>query len=134
MKRTLFALLEEAGPEQVLDILMSLCEKYPYLAEDIEFIMQPKLIKNSQAYYNKLAKKAIDTNSWSKFPNKGVKGLEKMVEKIRFLETVGNHLEAAKLAKAVLDIIARCKRNYNSQNQEELAAIQDKLGRYNQSG
>jgi hypothetical protein len=123
-------ILVDAERDQLVDILLSLCEKYPNLGEDIEFLLYPKAIKNPQSYYNKLVKRAIDTNSWSHFPNKGVRGLEEMTEKINFLEKIHNDPEATKLAKAVLDIIARAKRNYNNQNQEELENIKYKLRRY----
>jgi hypothetical protein len=123
-------ILVEAERDQLVDILLSLCEKYPNLGEDIEFLLYPKAIKNPQSYYNKLVKRAIDTNSWSHFPNKGVRGLEEMVDKINFFEKIHNYPEATKLAKAVLDIIARAKRNYNNQNQEELENIKYKLRRY----
>jgi hypothetical protein len=122
--------LVDAEHDQLIDILLALCEKYPNLGEDIEFLLHPKAIKNPQSYYNKLVKRAIDTNSWSHFPNKGVKGLSEMTDKVSFLEKIGNDMEAVKLAKAILDIIARAKRNYNNQNQEELENIKYKLRRY----
>ncbi|MBC7471818.1 MAG: hypothetical protein H7196_00930 [candidate division SR1 bacterium] len=124
-------ILIDAERDQLLDILLALCEKYPNLGEEIEFLLYPKTIKNPQSYYNKLVKRTIDTNSWSHFPNKGVKGLLEMVDKIIFFEKINNDLEGIKLAKAVLDIIARTKRNYNNQNAEELEEISYKLRRYN---
>lgn len=130
MKPKMKTFLEEADKDQLLEILTSLCDKYKYLSEEIEFLLHPKNIKNPQSYYNKLVKKAIDTNSWSKFPNKGVKGLEEMLAKLEFLEKIGNRLEAEKLAKPILEVVARCRRNYNSQNQEELTSIKSKLTRY----
>ena len=130
MKPKIKTLLEEADQDQLLEIIMALCEKYKQLPEEIEFILSPKNIKNPQSYYNKLVKKAIDTNSWSKFPNKGVKGLQEMVTKLDFLEKIGNIFEAQKLAKAILDIITRCKRKYNSQNEDSLLEIKIKLQRY----
>ena len=130
MKPKIKTLLEESDQDQLLEIIMALCEKYKQLPEEIEFILSPKKVKNPQSYYNKLVKKAIDTNSWSKFPNKGVKGLEEMAVKLEFLEKIGNTLEAQKLAKSILDIISRCKRKYNSQNEDSLLEIKIKLQRY----
>jgi hypothetical protein len=130
MKPKIKTLLEESDQDQLLEIIMVLCEKYKQLPEEIEFILSPKNVKNPQSYYNKLVKKAIDTNSWSKFPNKGIKGLEDMLNKLQFLEKIGNIFEAQKLAKAILDIIARCKRKYNSQNEEQLLNIKIKLQKY----
>ncbi|MEI6728420.1 MAG: hypothetical protein WCK98_02140 [bacterium] len=130
MKPKIKTLLEEADQDQLLEIIMALCDKYKQLPEEIEFILSPKNIKNPQSYYNKLVKKAIDTNSWSKFPNKGVKGLQEMVTKLDFLEKIGNIFEAQKLAKAILDIISRCKRKYNSQNEDLLLEIKIKLQQY----
>jgi hypothetical protein len=123
-------ILLDAEHDHIVDILLTLCEKYPNLGEEIEFLLYPKFIKNPQSYYNKLVKRAIDTNSWSHFPNKGVKGLGEMADKVSFLENIGNDLEASKLGKAILDIIARTKRNYNNQNQEELENIRYKLRKY----
>ena len=131
MKSKIKTVLEEADKDQLLEILMTLCEKYNYLDGDIEFILSPRNLKNPQSYYNKLVKKAIDTNSWSKFPNKGVKGLEQMVIKLEFLDKIGNEPEAEKLAKAIFGIIERCKRNYNSQNTEGMKDILERLERYN---
>jgi hypothetical protein len=114
----------------VLDILLSLCEKYPNLGEEVEFLLYPKSIKNPQSYYNKLVKRAIDTNSWSHFPNKGVKALTEMATKVEFMAKIGNDPEAAKLAQAVLEIIARTKRKYNDQNREELDDLRYRLRKY----
>ena len=122
--------LMEAEHDQILDILLSLCEKYPNLGEDIEFFISPKSIKNPQSYYNKLVKRAIDTNSWSHFPNKGIKGLTEMTEKAEFMAKIGNDPEAKKLVKAILEIIARTKRKYNNQNVEELEFIKHQLRKY----
>ena len=130
MKPKIRAILEEVDKDQLFEIIMSLDEKYKTLGEDIEFILEPKKIKNPQSYYNKLVKKAIDTNSWSKFPNKGVKGLEIMVDKLQFFEKIGNYLEAQKLAIAVLGVIERCRKKYNNQNVEELMIIRNKLQKY----
>ncbi len=130
MKPKLQTFLEEADKDQLLEIIASLCEKHKTLEDDINFLLNPKNIKNPQSYYNKLVKKAIDTNSWSKFPNKGVVGLLNMVEKLEFFQKIGNIAEAEKLAKSVLDIIARTRRNYNRQNNEELDRIELKLQRW----
>ena len=130
MKPKIRAILEEVDKDQLFEIIMSLDEKYKTLGEDVEFILSPKKIKNPQSYYNKLVKKAIDTNSWSKFPNKGVKGLEIMVDKLQFFEKIGNYLEAQKLAIAVLGVIERCRKKYNNQNVEELMIIRNKLQKY----
>jgi hypothetical protein len=130
MKSKIRAILEDADKDQLFEIIMSLDEKYKTLSEDIEFILEPKKIKNPQSYYNKLVKKAIDTNSWSKFPNKGVKGLEIMVEKLEFFEKIGNTIEAEKLATAVLGVLERCRKKYNSHNVEELKQIGNKLLNY----
>jgi len=127
MKPKIRAILEEADKDQLFEIIMSLSEKYKTLGEDIEFILDPKKIKNPQSYYNKLVKKTIDTNSWSKFPNKGVKGLEEMVDKFEFFIKIGNNLEAQKLCNAILAVIERCRKNYNSQNAEELLSIKNRL-------
>jgi hypothetical protein len=124
------ALLLEVERDQILDILFALCEKYPNLGEEIEFLLYPKSIKNPQSYYNKLVKRAIDTNSWSHFPNKGVKGLGEMVEKVIFMEKIGNDPEAIKLAKAILDVINRTKKKYNNQNQDELENIKYSLRKF----
>jgi hypothetical protein len=130
VKPKLKTILEEADKDQLFEILVLLCEKYKYLSEDIEFILSPREIKNPQSYYNKLVKKAIDTNSWSKFPNKGVKGLQEMIDKVFFLEKIGNIFEAQKLAKSILETISRTKKNYNSQNVEDIQALKIKLHRY----
>ena len=130
MKPKIRAILEEVDKDQLFEIIMSLDEKYKTLGEDIEFILNPKKIKNPQSYYNKLVKKAIDTNSWSKFPNKGVKGLEIMIDKLEFFEKIGNYLEAQKLAIAILGVIERCRKKYNNQNVEELRIIRNKLQKY----
>lgn len=131
MKPKIRTILEESDKDQLFEIIMSLTEKYKTLAEDIEFILEPKKIKNPQSYYNKLVKKTIDTNSWSKFPNKGVKGLEEMMVKLEFFEKIGNFQESQKLATAILSVIERCRKNYNNQNTEELKAIKIKLNNYN---
>lgn len=130
MKPKIKTLLEEIDSYQLLEILTSLTEKYSFLEGDIEFLLAPKNIKNPQSYYNKLVKKAIDTNSWSKFPNKGVVGLEKMISRLELLEKVGNSQEAIKLATAILAIIQRTKKKYNNQNVEELKALSLKLIRF----
>jgi hypothetical protein len=122
--------LSEAGHEQILDILFTLCEKYPNLGGEIEFLLYPKSIKNPQSYYNKLVKRAIDTNSWSHFPNKGIKGLEEMSAQVFFFEKIGNEREAIKLATAILDIIARTRKRRNNQNVTELKEIKHKLSRF----
>jgi len=130
MKPKIRAILEDSDKDQLFDIIMSLDEKYKTLGEDIEFILEPKKIKNPQSYYNKLVKKTIDTNSWSKFPNKGVKGIEIMVNKLEFFEKIGNFQESQKLATAILAVIDRCRKNYNNQNVEELKNIKNKLQKY----
>lgn len=123
MKSKVKELLEEADSSQLIEIITLLSEKYKQLPEEIEFILNPKKLKNPQSYYNKLVKKAIDTNSWSKFPNKGVTGLEQMLEKFNLLNKVGNFDEANKLKIAILGILQRCKKKYNTQNIEELEKI-----------
>ena len=130
LKSKIKNVLVEAERDQLLDILLSLCEKYTNLGEDIEFLLNPKLMKNPQSYYNKLVKRAIDTNSWSHFPNKGVKALEEMATKVEFMYKIGNESEAKKLAKAIIDIIVRTKKKYNNQNVAELAFIKQKLLKY----
>jgi hypothetical protein len=130
MKSKIKLILEEADKDQLLEIIQSLCDKHKTLADDIEFLLTPKNIKNPQSYYNKLVKKAIDTNSWSKFPNKGVVGLQRMVEKLEFFQKINNQPEAEKLAKSILDIISRTKKKYNNQNVEELNIIKVKLQSY----
>jgi len=130
MKTKLKNILEEADSYQLLEILTILCEKYSYLDGEIEFILNPRNTKNPQSYYNKLVKKSIDTNSWSKFPNKGVKGLNESLEKLNLLQNFGNSQEASKLARSILDIIARCKKNYNTQNVEDLLLIKEKVEVY----
>jgi len=130
MKSKIKFLLEEADKDQLLEIIQSLCDKHKTLADDIEFLLTPKNIKNPQSYYNKLVKKAIDTNSWSKFPNKGVAGLQRMLEKLEFFQKINNQPEAEKLAKSILDIISRTKKKYNNQNVEELNEIKVKLQSY----
>ncbi len=127
MKPKIRAILEEADNSLLFEIIMNLCEKHKTLSEDIEFILNPKNIKNPQSYYNKLVKKAIDTNSWSHFPNKGVKGLQEMMLKLEFFQKIGNFQEAQKLAEAILGVIQRCRKNYNNQNVEELETIKSNL-------
>jgi len=127
MKPKIRTILEEADNSLLFEIILSLCEKHKTLGEDIEFILNPKNIKNPQSYYNKLVKKAIDTNSWSHFPNKGVNGLQEMVVKLEFFQKIGNFQEAQKLTEAILAIIERCRRNYNNQNVAELKEMRLKL-------
>ena len=130
MKPKIRTILEDADKDLLFEIIMSLTEKYKTLSEDIEFILEPKKIKNPQSYYNKLVKKTIDTNSWSKFPNKGVKGLDEMIVKLEFFEKIGNFQEAQKLALAILGVIERCRKNYNNQNVEELKSLKNRLQKY----
>ena len=130
LKSKIKNVLVEAERDQLLDILLSLCEKYTNLGEDIEFLLSPKLMKNPQSYYNKLVKRAIDTNSWSHFPNKGVKALEEMTTKVEFMSKIGNESEAKKLAKAMADIIVRTKKKYNNQNVEELKQVAYRISKY----
>lgn len=127
MKPKIKLLLEGADSSQLLEIIDILSEKYKQLPEEIEFILSPRNIKNPQSYYNKLVKKAIDTNSWSKFPNKGVKGLEEMLVKLELFQKMGNVLEANKLGLAIQGILDRCKKKYNTQNVDELLQVQEKL-------
>lgn len=129
INKTTLQYLSEADSGQLLDIIMTLCDKHKTLAEEIEFLIKPKSIKKPQSYYNKLVKKAIDTNSWSKFPNKGVKGLEQMLSKMNFFVEIGNPDEAVKLARAISDIVMRCRKKYNSQNQAELEQIAFQAGK-----
>jgi hypothetical protein len=130
MKPKLKELLEESSMELLLEILETLCLKDPKLEPEIEFILNPKKFKYPQSYYNKYAKNAIDTNSWTKFPNKGVAGLERCFSKVQFFESIGNFEEAAKLAKAIIDIIKRCKKKYNNQNVDELKSLERRLAKY----
>jgi len=127
MKSKIKYLLEEADSSQLLEILDILCQKYKQLPEEIEFILSPKNIKNPQSFYNKLVKKAIDTNSWSRFPNKGVKGLQEMITKLELFQKIGNHLEAKKLGIAIAGILDRCQKKYNTQNVSELFDIRIQL-------
>lgn len=127
MKAKLKEKLEEAPPEMLLEILDALCEKNKHLENEIEFILSPSKIKYAQSYYNRLVKTAIDTNSWSHFPNKGIVGLWTCVDKMRLFQDAGNYLEARKLSMAIEGIIERCRRRYNNQNQEGLDEIEGVL-------
>ncbi len=123
MKQKLKERLEESSMDQVLDILDVLCSKYKTMENEIEFLLNPRKINHSQGYYNKYVKISIDTNSWSKFPNKGVAGLNECLNKLRLFQSINNIPESHKMALAILGIIERCKRNNNSQNVEELKLI-----------
>ena len=123
MKPSTKNLLEDIDSSFLLEIIENLCDKYGFLEGDINFLIAPKKVKFAQAYYNKLVKLAIDTNSYSKFPNKGARGLNEMLTKAKFLESIGNLQEAKKLGKAIYEVIARCERNYNSNNEDELDSI-----------
>jgi hypothetical protein len=130
MKPKLIELLEESSMELLLEILETLCLKDSKLEPEIEFILNPKKFKYPQSYYNKYVKNAIDTNSWTNFPNKGVTGLERCYTRVQFFESIGNLEEAAKLAKAIIDIIKRCKKKYNYQNVDELKSLEKRLSKY----
>ena len=130
MKPKLKELLEESSQELLLEILETLCLKDSKLEPEIEFILNPKKFRYPQSYYNKYAKNAIDTNSWSKFPNKGVAGLELCFKKVVFFESIGNLEEAGKLAYAMIELMKRCRRNYNNQNVDELKDLQKRLAKY----
>jgi hypothetical protein len=130
MKAKLKDKLAEASEDQLIDILDSLCSKYKFLEAEIEFVLSPKKIKETQSYYNRFVKQAIDTNSWSKFPNKGIDGLNKCLDRLRVFENVGNRLEAKKIAEAILIIINKCKSKYNNHNIEDLARINQIVSKY----
>ena len=123
MKAKLKEKLSEIPNDFLLEILDTLCEKNTHLEKEIEFILSPSKIKYAQSYYNRLVKTAIDTNSWSHFPNKGVIGLRNCVHKMQLFQNAGNDIEARKLALAITGIIERCRRRYNNQNQDELDEI-----------
>jgi hypothetical protein len=123
MKQKLKETLFESSNDLLLEIIETLCNRDKNLENEIEFLLNPKKIKNPESHYNKFVKKAIDTNSWSKFPNKGVTGLWVCLEKIKILKNAQNFEEAKKLGISILAVIDRCKRNYNSQNVEELNQI-----------
>ena len=127
MKPATEKLLENVDQAYLMEILDNLCQKYKFLEGDIAFLVAPKKVKFAQSYYNRLVKLAIDTNSYSKFPLKGVRGLNEMLIQAKHLNTVGNSLEARKLAKAVYEIVARCERNYNTNNEEDLDTIKYQL-------
>lgn len=123
MKPKLKELLLESSSDQLLDVIEALCGKDKSLENEIEFLLNPKKIKHPQSYYNKFVKKSIDTNSWSKFPNKGITGLKICLEKIKLFESFGNIDESKKMKIAIKGILERCKRKYNSQNVMELKQI-----------
>ena len=89
MKAKLKEKLSEIPNDFLLEILDNLCEKNQHLEKEIEFILNPTKIKYAQSYYNRLVKTAIDTNSWSHFPNKGIIGLRTCVSKMQLLQSVG---------------------------------------------
>lgn len=130
MKAKLQESLMEAGKEQLFDIIYALCEKDPKLEGEIDYVLNPKKLNYTQPYYNRLVKAAIDTNSWSIFPNKGVLGLRKCLEKALFLDSIGNRPESIKIAYAISEVIKRCKRNYNRQNTQELDEIRRDIAKY----
>ena len=130
MKTKLANTLIDASSDQLLDILTMLCEKYKYLEDEIEFIISPKTYFKTQGYYNKLAKKVIDTNSWSNFPNKGIVGLNQLLEKAELMYKLNNSQECIKIAIAIEMIILRCKRNHNQNNLDELKDLYKKITRY----
>lgn len=130
MKNKLKEKLVEASLDQLLDIIDSLCAKNKTLEGEIEFILSPKKINQPQSYYNRYVKQSIDTNSWSKFPNKGVLGLNKCLDRLRTFEIVGNRLEAQKVAKAIFIITSKCKSKYNVQNAERLSEINQTIFKY----
>lgn len=130
MKPKLINNLIDSNSDQLLEILTILCDKYSYLEDEIEFIISPKTLNKTQAYYNKLAKKIIDTNSFGNFPNKGVVGLNQLFEKAVFLYNLNNGKESEKIAYAIEIIILRCKRNHNCNNTEELKEINKKIRRF----
>jgi hypothetical protein len=120
MKSKLKERLSETSTEQLLDILEALCDKNPSLEGEIDFLLNPKKILYPQSYYNRIVKKEIDTNSWSHFPNKGIKGLQICLAKAKLLVEVGNTQEAKKMAIAMEIIFKKCKQKYTVQNKEEL--------------
>ena len=130
MKAKLKEKLSEIPNDFLLEILDNLCEKNQHLEKEIEFILNPTKIKYAQSYYNRLVKTAIDTNSWSHFPNKGIIGLRTCVSKMQLLQSVGNDQEARKLALAITGVIDRCNRNYNYNNQDQLDEIGDSVDIY----
>ena len=123
MKPSLKSTLYDADRDQILDILLALSNKFPNLDQEIEFMLDPRAIKYPQSYYNKLVKRTIDTNSWSHFPAKGVRGLEEMLIKADKLSKIGNHTESEKLKQAIADVVTRTKRHYNQQHKDELNQI-----------
>jgi hypothetical protein len=130
MKSKLYEKLAELSAEHLVDIINGLCEKNKALENEIEFLLNPKKIKYPQSYYNRFVKKMIDTNSWSKFPNKGVKGLIECMNKVKQFDKSQNFPEAIKLSLSIQNIILRCKKNYNSHNVVELNDILKQLYRY----
>lgn len=127
MKQKLKERLSEMPNDFLLEILESLCERDKTLENEIEFILSPAKIKRHQSYYNRFVKAAIDTNSWSHFPNKGVTGLLKCLEKMKLLNNAKNYTEAEKMGISILGIISRCQKKYNNQNKEELDKILNSL-------
>ncbi|MGL4758027.1 MAG: hypothetical protein ACRCXZ_01715 [Patescibacteria group bacterium] len=123
MKPKLKSKLEESPQDQILDILDVLCSKYKNMEKEIEFLLNPKKFNQTQSYYNRYVKNSIDTNSWSKFPNKGVVGLDDCLTKMRLFISINNVSEAQKMALAIINVIDRTMKNYNSQNIEELKRI-----------
>lgn len=123
MKPKLKEKLSEIPRDYLLEVIEALCEKNKQLENEIEFILSPSKVKYSQSYYNRLVKTMIDTNSWSHFPNKGVAGLRACYQKMQIFRNANNYTEALKIATAINEIIDRCRRKYNDQNQEELNEI-----------
>jgi hypothetical protein len=127
VKPKLQQLLQEADSDQLNEILYLLVNKYRHLEDEIELILTPKSIQNPVAYYQRIVKKAIDTNSYRNFPLKGVKGLSEMVIKMELFVANKTYDEAWKIGIAILKILMRCLDAGNIQHTEELFKIKNRV-------
>jgi hypothetical protein len=124
VKSKLQQLLQESDADQLNEILYLLVEKYKYLEDEIELILTPKSIQNPLAYYQRIVKKAIDTNSFRNFPQKGVKGLKEMESKMDLFIANKTYDEAWKIGISIIRILMRCMDAGNIQHVEELNILQ----------
>ena len=129
MKAKLKEILYDIPQDFLLEIIDILCVKNKHLENEIEMILAPSKVKYAQSYYNRMVKTAIDTNSWSHFPNKGIVGLEDSIKKMEALKLAKNPIEADKIKVAINGVIERCLNKYNNQNQDKLDEIYAKINK-----
>ena len=124
-KATTREMLADCDHDMLYTVVSTLLSKYPELELEINLLIAPKSVNNPVAYYKKQITKAIDTNSWDNFPNKGIAGLNKSIQEFQNLKALKLHSEAFKLATCIIDVIFRCLST--NKNRDEIEAMEAQM-------